>query len=237
MYFPRFWPQPFPDSFCPEIPSAITSTPNSIQGFASRLMAFLVPILRAQHCWKSPPGCPPSDLGPNKLCIRSASHVFPKPPDLPVSVAKPPFSFPSSKHQSLGTTFSFPSSLRFFPPYCSPVRSNISSALFHPSFLFWCYHLPSLTLSLRHGDYGDLLTPPCPASPLLPQLNPKPTFLRHCLDPVIPPLTLRGILSNLVLPVRHSEPIIWPQATFQAPILLLCNRNLEFSSADILINL
>lgn len=75
----------------------------------------------------------------NKLYLRSTSHVFPKPPDLPVSVVKlPPFPFSlSSKHPSLWTIFSFPSSLKFFPTYHSPVWSNISSCpLFHPSFLF-----------------------------------------------------------------------------------------------------
>lgn len=80
----------------------------------------------------------------NKLCLRSTSHIFPKPPDPPVSVAKLPSSFSlSQKPQSLCTTFFFLSTLMEpfptlpFPTYHSPVQSNISSyPLFYSSFLF-----------------------------------------------------------------------------------------------------
>lgn len=87
-----------------------------------------------------------------------------------------------------------------------------------------------------YGGCSDLLTPPCHptscASPTPRQLDLPKALLGSYHSSA---QTLRGVGENLVLQVGHSEPsIIWPQPTFQPPILLLCNRNLESSSTDIL---
>lgn len=66
----------------------------------------------------------------NTLGLKSTNHVFPKPPDLPVSEAKLPFSFSLiPKPQLLLANFSFPSCLKLSLP---PILQS-SQILLHTS--------------------------------------------------------------------------------------------------------
>lgn len=109
----------------------------------------------------------------NKLCLKPTNHIFLKPLDLPVFGVKPPFTFSlSSKSQSLLITFSFPSSLKLFPPFLQSGWTFLHTlSSFHPFF-------SSSALSLMHRGCGDLLTPLSNTSPTHHRGNPPKALLR-----------------------------------------------------------
>lgn len=169
----------------------------------------------------------------NTLGLKSTNHVFPKPPDLPVSEAKLPFSFSLiPKPQSLLANFSFPSCLKLSLP---PILQS-SQILLHTSIhLFSSSATIFSQAQLRHlcteGVVTSWVFPVIPPL-MIPQLTTKQT----CFDPVIPPLKPREGSYQ----VQSFKPVIQgllsscPNLPFNPYILLLCNTNLASSSPDIL---
>lgn len=161
----------------------------------------------------------------NKLCLKPTNHIFLKPLDLPVFGVKPPFTFSlSSKSQSLLTTFSFPSSLKLFPPF------SLAEHFFIPYLPSTLFSLAPLYHLCTEGVVTSWLH-----SPTLPQLTTEAILLRHYLEPLPPRKHWEmSYLFQSFKPNMRDSLSPGPNLPFNPYILLLCNTSLKPSLTDIL---